>query len=31
MRLIGESDEKTFPTDVIREIGKPEGKYTFAL
>jgi tRNA G10 N-methylase Trm11 len=31
MRLIGETDEKRFPTDVIREIGKPEGKYTFAL
>lgn len=31
MRLIGETDEKRFPTDVIREIGKPEGKYVFAL
>ena len=31
MRLIGETDEKRFPTDVIREIGKPEGKYNFAL
>lgn len=31
MRLIGETEEKRFPTDVIREIGKPEGKYVFAL
>jgi tRNA G10 N-methylase Trm11 len=31
MRLIGETDEKKFPTDVIHAIGKPEGKYTFAL
>lgn len=31
IRLIGESDEKKFPTDVIREIGNPTGKYTFAL
>ena len=31
MRLIGETDEKRFPTDVIREIWKPEGKYGFAL
>ncbi len=31
MRLVGETDEKRFPTDVIREIGKPEGKYVFAL
>ncbi len=31
MRVIGETDEKRFPTDVIRAIGKPEGKYNFAL
>ena len=31
MRVIDETDEKRFPTDIIREIGKPEGKYTFAL
>ncbi len=31
IRLIGETDEKKFPTDVIREIGNPSGKYTFAL
>lgn len=31
IRIIGETDEKKFPTDVIREVGKPTGKYTFAL
>lgn len=31
MRILGETDEKRFPTDVISAIGQPEGKYTFAL
>lgn len=31
IRILSETDEKRFPTDVIREIGSPEGKYTFAL
>jgi tRNA G10 N-methylase Trm11 len=31
MRVLSETEEKKFPTDVIQAIGKPEGKYTFAL
>jgi hypothetical protein len=31
MRIVDETDEGRFPTDIIRGIGKPEGKYTFAL
>ncbi len=31
MKVMRESDLKRFPTDVIEIIGKPEGKYHFAL
>jgi hypothetical protein len=31
MKIVAESDAKRFPTDVIDHIGKPEGKYHFAL
>ncbi len=31
MRVLDQTDEKRFPTDVISAIGQPEGKYTFAL
>lgn len=31
MRIVSETDEKKFPTDVIHAIWKPSGKYNFAL
>ena len=31
MKIIGETEARKFPTDVIEIIGKPEGKFHFAL
>jgi tRNA G10 N-methylase Trm11 len=31
MRVVSETEEKKFPTDIIQAIGKPLVKYTFAL
>jgi hypothetical protein len=31
MRILSETDEKKFPTDIIHTVGKPSGKYNFAL
>jgi tRNA G10 N-methylase Trm11 len=31
IRIVGETDEGRFPTDVIATIGKPDWKYTFAI
>ena len=31
MEILGETTEEKFPTDIISHIGKPNGKYTFAL
>jgi hypothetical protein len=31
MKILGETEARKFPTDVIETIGKPEGKFHFAL